>query len=241
MVRVLAAVVLVACGSEPAPDSAAPAPASDEGKPFIAPPFAGGPAARPIVTKPAPPPPPGTIAGQQGEVLETMSSGGYTYVRADLCGTETWIAGPPAELGVGDTVVLDKAMPMNNFKSKTLDRTFEKIVFARALGKRDGAPDCSQVAAVGAPPPSAASANGKRQGKVLETMSSGGYRYARVDFCGTETWIAGPDAPLEVGQAIETGTGARMRDFPSKTLGRTFPTIDFVGGMVVLPGPPSCG
>ena len=88
------------------------------------------------------------------------------------------------------------------------------------------------------PPPSA---GGSRQGRVLETMVSGGYRYARVDFCGTETWVAGPDVTVEVGQTITTDRGMAMDGFRSNTLNRTFERIDFVKQIQPGSGEPDCG
>lgn len=238
MSRLLPLVLLFGCSTPPAEQAAAPAPA-----PFVAPPFAGGaPHAAPLGLSAAKPT---ARPGGQGKVLETMDSGGYTYARADLCGTEKWVAGPKATLAVGDTVVFTNSTPMTNFTSKTLNRTFDSILFAKSMTTSAAPPDCSPTAnaPAAAPAPMAAPAptGGVRQGKVLETMMSGGYRYARVDFCGKEAWIAGPAADVTVGQTLETGTGATMQNFPSNTLGRTFESIDFVGGMKTVPGEPSCG
>lgn len=66
-----------------------------------------------------------------GKVLETMDASGYTYVKLDDgSGEELWAAGPKADLKVGEEVTLQGGSVMNNFNSKTLDKTFEKIIFA---------------------------------------------------------------------------------------------------------------
>lgn len=108
--------------------------------------------------------------------------------------------------------------------------------------------DCSKgswvehLAPAAAPPPAPPAPVAKaRQGKVLETMVSGGYRYARVDFCGVESWVAGPDRALDVGQTVTADAGMAMQDFHSSTLDRTFSAIDFVNALDVLPGEPACG
>lgn len=240
MSRLFPLVLLFGCSTPPEETAQAPAPV-----PFVAPPFAGGgPHAAPLGLSSAKPA--ARSAGRQGKVLETMDSGGYTYARVDLCGEESWVAGPLATVAVGQTLVLKGGTPMTGFNSKTLDRTFDSILFASKLDVSSSPPDCSGTTAA-APAPAAAPhsrptpAGGTRQGKVLETMMGGGYRYARVDFCGTESWIAGPAAEVAVGQTIETGAGATMQDFPSSTLGRTFDRIDFVGGIKTVPGEPTCG
>jgi hypothetical protein len=72
-------------------------------------------------------------AGHKGKVLETMDSGGYTYVQVDENGQKLWVAVMQTKVKVGDTVEFPDSPPMVNFQSKTLKRTFEKIIFAPGL------------------------------------------------------------------------------------------------------------
>jgi hypothetical protein len=69
-------------------------------------------------------------AGHKGKVLETMDSGGYTYVQIDENGQKLWVAVMQTQVKVGDTVEFPDSPPMVNFQSKTLKRTFDKIIFA---------------------------------------------------------------------------------------------------------------
>jgi len=69
------------------------------------------------------------------EVLETMDSGGYTYVRLQTGDGEIWAAGPVTPLAAGDQIVLTGGMVMSDFHSQTLDRTFPSILFLSALSK----------------------------------------------------------------------------------------------------------
>jgi hypothetical protein len=85
-----------------------------------------------------------------GKVTETMDSGGYTYIRMDWSGKERWVAVPQAKVKVGDTVTLRDGVEMQTFTSKTLNRTFERILFGQ-LGA-PGAP-ASGPAGAGAMPP----------------------------------------------------------------------------------------
>ncbi|MBI2355111.1 MAG: hypothetical protein HYV06_08795 [Deltaproteobacteria bacterium] len=68
--------------------------------------------------------------GKKAKVTQTMNSGGYTYVEAaDEKGQKVWMALPETKVKVGDAIEYPDAPPMNNFQSKTLNRTFEKILF----------------------------------------------------------------------------------------------------------------
>lgn len=72
-------------------------------------------------------------AGHKGKVLETMDSGGYTYVLIEEKGEKLWVAAMQTPVKVGDTVEFPDSPPMVNFQSKTLKRTFDKIIFAPGL------------------------------------------------------------------------------------------------------------
>lgn len=78
-----------------------------------------------------------TIAGEAGKpapitgkVVETMDSGGYTYVCVEKGGKKTWVAMPQMKIEKGKTLSFEPGNEMTNFKSKTLNRTFEKITFS---------------------------------------------------------------------------------------------------------------
>ena len=83
---------------------------------------------------------PSTQSGQderiQGKVVETMNSGGYTYVSIMTSSGETfWAAGRPTPIKVGDVLDIKKSMEMTNFTSNTLNRTFESIYFVSSFNK----------------------------------------------------------------------------------------------------------
>lgn len=75
----------------------------------------------------------------KGTVAETMDASGYTYIRLDDgSGKEVWAAAPKTELKVGEEVSLQGGSVMENFSSKTLNKTFEKIIFATGVSRGDG-------------------------------------------------------------------------------------------------------
>jgi|CXWL01.1.fsa_nt_gi hypothetical protein len=64
-----------------------------------------------------------------GTVLETMNSGGYTYLRLKTPAGEKWAAVMKANVKKGDTATVVNTMDMKDFKSPTLKRTFDHIAF----------------------------------------------------------------------------------------------------------------
>jgi hypothetical protein len=64
------------------------------------------------------------------KVLETMNSGGYTYIKVQDKNQKYWIAMTQRAIKAGDTVKYSEQGWMQNFHSKTLNRTFDKILFA---------------------------------------------------------------------------------------------------------------
>ncbi|MBJ6751566.1 hypothetical protein [Geomonas anaerohicana] len=65
-----------------------------------------------------------------GKVIETANAGGYTYICVEKDAVKTWVAVPPMEVKVGEEVALNPGNVMTNFSSKTLNRTFDKIIFS---------------------------------------------------------------------------------------------------------------
>ncbi len=113
--------------------------------------------ARPAKAK-APAPAPAPAANSlRGTVKETMASGGYTYLLLASEKGEFWAAAKQFSVAVGDDVEVAGMMPMSNFHSKTLDRTFEIIQFvgrAAVVGGEAGSEVSQQSGAMppGHPP-----------------------------------------------------------------------------------------
>jgi hypothetical protein len=68
-----------------------------------------------------------------GKVIETMNSGGYTYIRLEHNGKKTWAAVPKMKVTVGQQISLLPGGEMVNFRSKSLNRTFDSIIFSGGL------------------------------------------------------------------------------------------------------------
>jgi len=72
-------------------------------------------------------------AGHKGKVLEAVNAAGYTYVQVEENGQKLWVAVMETNVKAGDIVEFPNSSPMVNFKSKSLNRTFDKIYFAPGL------------------------------------------------------------------------------------------------------------
>ena len=72
----------------------------------------------------------GRSSSLSGKVVETMDAGGYTYVLLEKKGAKTWVAVPHMKVTVGQEVVFQPGQEMANFKSRALNRTFERILFS---------------------------------------------------------------------------------------------------------------
>ena len=65
-----------------------------------------------------------------GKVVETMDAGGYSYVCLEKNGAKSWVAVPQMKVKVGQEMAFIPGEEMNDFTSKTLKRTFDRIVFS---------------------------------------------------------------------------------------------------------------
>jgi hypothetical protein len=65
-----------------------------------------------------------------GKVVETMNAGGYTYLFLEKNGKKVWAAIPATEVKVGQEMTLQPGVEMKMFTSKTLNRTFDSILFS---------------------------------------------------------------------------------------------------------------
>jgi len=68
-----------------------------------------------------------------GVVIDTMNASGYTYMLVDSNSKQNWVAIPAATVKKGAQISYFEGMTMSNFTSKTLDRTFESIIFSPGL------------------------------------------------------------------------------------------------------------
>jgi hypothetical protein len=68
----------------------------------------------------------------RGVVQETMDAAGYTYIQVKAGDESIWLAAPQMTVTKGATVEWAGAMTMTGFTSKTLNRTFDEILFVQS-------------------------------------------------------------------------------------------------------------
>jgi hypothetical protein len=72
-------------------------------------------------------------ADYSGTVLQAHTTAGYTYAEVETADGVVWLAGPMVQVSEGQTVTWPEGMLMRDFKSDTLDRTFDEIFFVDQL------------------------------------------------------------------------------------------------------------
>lgn len=70
-----------------------------------------------------------------GKVVETANAGGYTYICLEKDGKKTWAAVPVTQVKVGEELKLLPGGEMNDFTSKSLNKTFDKIIFSGGIAE----------------------------------------------------------------------------------------------------------
>jgi hypothetical protein len=86
----------------------------------------------------------------KGKVLETADGGTYIYLKLQTADGPVWAATTKQVIPTGADVVIHDPMLMTNFQSKTLNRTFDEIVFASAVsveGSQAAGPTKAQMTA----------------------------------------------------------------------------------------------
>jgi hypothetical protein len=72
-----------------------------------------------------------------GRVLEVHQGPGYTYVHVEDGDVQLWVAGTQIEVEEGQIVTWDGGAIMRDFESPTLERTFDRLLFANGLRVRN--------------------------------------------------------------------------------------------------------
>ncbi len=152
-----------------------------------------------------------------GEVLETMPGGGYTYLRVSDGENEAWAAVPSFSGAVGDKVSFSTAMPMRDFRSNSLDRSFDLVYFVGKVDSPGKAP-----AAATPHPSSESSKEGESASGPLLSPPDGGYNIAdlfteRKELAGKTVLLRGRVTKFNAGILgsnwlhIEDGSGSSAK------------------------------
>lgn len=66
-------------------------------------------------------------------VADVIQTSNYTYLEVTENGTKQWIAIPKSDIAAGKVIYYNSGLPMTNFESKELNRTFENILFVQVI------------------------------------------------------------------------------------------------------------
>lgn len=154
-----------------------------------------------------------------GKVVDTMNSGGYTYIQLDDGTGTVWAAIPQTtvDLGTEGTIV---GSIMKDFPSSTLDRTFDAIIFSDGI----------QAAAIVNPTNAdilespASYYNVVVNGTVNQTMDTSSYTYIELDDGTGLIWVAVSQTEIAIGDNV-TVSGGTQSGFESTTLNKTFEVL----------------
>jgi hypothetical protein len=113
-----------------------------------------------------------------GKVLQTINSGGYSYVELKKkSGEKIWLAVTAAEIPVGSEQTFNPGMVMRGFESKTLKRSFDEIIFTELVSPVKGK-EKKEVS--GKSPGSRGTVAPDTKVKVAKATGSNGYTIAEL-------------------------------------------------------------
>lgn len=191
VVVVLSLAGAVACGSASKKDAPPPAQA----------------AAQPAATATATP----DANAVTGTVAETVNAGGYTYARLQAAGKDdVWIAATEFPAKTGDRLSVAVGMPMQNFESKTLKRTFPLIYFVSSV-KRDGQTVLAEPAQ-GAEPAMMPSHEPSAAPATVDPIAPAAGSMSIADVWATRTALAGKQVTVR-GKVVKVNSAIMDRNW----------------------------
>src|SRR5690606_18754669 len=78
------------------------------------------------------------IQAHVGVIKEKLDTREYSYLYIDENNSSYWIAVPKTELQPGESVHFSEFMEMKDFRSETLDKTFESVLFVQDASAHGG-------------------------------------------------------------------------------------------------------
>lgn len=77
--------------------------------------------------------PPAYQLANKGTVLDVIDSDMYTYLQVSSEAGAVWLAAYKSDIVKGDTIRYSTGVTMRNFQSKSIKRTFDKIIFVDSV------------------------------------------------------------------------------------------------------------
>jgi hypothetical protein len=118
--------------------------------------------------------PPVSTSRLSGTVSEVRDAAGYTYLKIRTASGDQWAAIPQTVVKKGASVAVDAQMTLEKFESKTLNKTFDTIVFGTLAGGAGGGavPPAAMLASAKMPPGHPATGGAAPSGSPQEHMTA---------------------------------------------------------------------
>ena len=79
------------------------------------------------------------VTSVKGKVLEVTGSGSFIFILLDRGEQQIWATVPAVDVKVGEEVTLLNANIFKNFRSKSMNRSFDELIFSTGIeGKSEG-------------------------------------------------------------------------------------------------------
>ena len=154
-----------------------------------------------------------------GTVVDTMNSGGYTYVQLDDGTGTAWAAISQTDVQIGDKGTIAGNI-MHDFHSSTLNKTFPAIMFSNGL--QSAAVDKPTNADIIESP--ASYYRVVVSGTINQTMNTSDYSYLEIDDGTGLIWAAVSQTDITTGENV-TIDGNAQSGFESMALNKTFEVL----------------
>lgn len=189
-----------------------------------------------------------TTAGTHSVVVEeVLQTSQYTYIHAKEGLEELWLAAPKMQATVGEILYFKEGLPMKDFESKELNRTFKDVLFLDNLStsptiiEKNHTPPHSQSIENTTSSNTANAENScpANMHSVIaeEIIQTSQYTYIRAKEGNNELWLATVKMEAAVGEKYYFKGGLPMTDFESKALKRIFKEILFLDNISTEPTP----
>lgn len=146
----------------------------------------------------------------KGKVLQTMDSGGYSYIYLQKKnGEKVWVAVMQTPVKVGSQMSFKPGMEMQKFESKSLKRTFDKIIFSD--GPLTTAPAAASQGIPAAPAASSSSPGSKgavasKDTKIAVSKATGANAYTIEELYKNSAKLNGKKI-LVKGKVVKVSSG----------------------------------
>lgn len=179
------------------------------------------------------------------EVLQTTQ---YTYLHVKEGNAEPWLALPKMQASVGDTYYYTNSLPMADFQSKELNRTFKEVLFldnistSPTMVENAKVPTSSDLTNSNMGTPNMTDENNANSVAEVnhtvvakEVLQTSQYTYILAKEGNKDLWMAAKKMDAKVGETYYFTGGLPMTKFESKELKRTFDEVLFLDNISTTP------